>query len=445
MSDSQTQDAQFTEHKNTSLAINRTGALMSSGDIKLQINQIQELMRDAMQEGQHFGTIPGCGDKPTLLLPGAEKLALMFGFATEYVITQTDIAGGHREYNVRCKIHHRATGQFVGEGVGVCSTMEGKYRFRVAPKKLTNRPVPSDYWDARRSDPKKAQEILGGPAYGTKKDENGQWMITEGGNVKVEHDNPADYYNTIIKMATKRAYIHAIKTATASSDIFTQDIEDMYPDVVPVQVPEPPKSTTSLPQPPNNSPQSDVRPQGDGHAVVTVSDVLDAKEKIGKNGKPYTLWKLLDDRGNEYKSFDTDMLKTAENLIGRTAEIRWTVSQFKGNDQYNLTEISAGPTREPGADDDSQPGDQPDQNMPMNQTMKQVQFLSCEQSEKNGVKLSVWRVETNKGRFGVVDPSLAAMLLSDASNGRLYDVTYKIEKRGNLIIDYVDNVDDAPW
>ena len=44
---------------------------------------------------------------------------------------------------------------------------------------------------------------------------------------RVEHDNPADYYNTILKMAKKRAYVDAIITATACSDIFTQDLEEM--------------------------------------------------------------------------------------------------------------------------------------------------------------------------------------------------------------------------
>jgi hypothetical protein len=44
---------------------------------------------------------------------------------------------------------------------------------------------------------------------------------------KVEHDNPADYYNTCLKMAKKRAHVDAILTVTAASDIFTQDLEDM--------------------------------------------------------------------------------------------------------------------------------------------------------------------------------------------------------------------------
>ena len=43
---------------------------------------------------------------------------------------------------------------------------------------------------------------------------------------RVEFDNPADYYNTVLKMAKKRAHVDAILTATAASDCFTQDVED---------------------------------------------------------------------------------------------------------------------------------------------------------------------------------------------------------------------------
>jgi hypothetical protein len=42
----------------------------------------------------------------------------------------------------------------------------------------------------------------------------------------VEHDNPADYYNTVLKIGKKRAQVDGILTVTAASDIFTQDIED---------------------------------------------------------------------------------------------------------------------------------------------------------------------------------------------------------------------------
>lgn len=192
-----------------------------------QVNLIQKVMQAVMKDGEHYGLIPGCGKKPSLLQPGAQKLLVTFRLAPEYQITEKPADNGHREYIVQCTLKTIGSGSFVGQGAGSASTMEGKWRFRVAPKKLTDRPVPKAYWDLRQSDPKAAQEALGGKGFSTQKDENGSWMISEGTSEKVEHDNPADYYNTVLKMACKRALVAATLTATAASDIFTQDVEEL--------------------------------------------------------------------------------------------------------------------------------------------------------------------------------------------------------------------------
>ena len=179
-----------------------------------------------MRDGEHFGKIPGCGDKPTLLKPGAEKLCLTFRLAPAYAIEEKQHEGQHREYKVLATLSSILSGAFVGQGVGVCSTLEGKYRFRVGAGEPTDQPVPRSYWDLRQEDPAKAQQLIGGKGFSTRKIEGKGWMICKGGE-KVEHDNPADHYNTVLKMAKKRALVDAVLTATAASDIFTQDLEDI--------------------------------------------------------------------------------------------------------------------------------------------------------------------------------------------------------------------------
>lgn len=186
---------------------------MSVEGVVRQIMLIQEVQKKVMKQGEHFGTIPGCGDKPTLLKPGAEKLGFVFRLAPEFDVVPVDWSGGHREYQVKCRLRHIPTGTMVGEGVGTCTTMEGKYRFRWDN---TGKPVPQTYWASKDKD------LLGGP-FNTTRKIDGKWYIFQ----RVEHDNPADYYNTCEKMAKKRAHVDAILTATAASDIFTQDIEDM--------------------------------------------------------------------------------------------------------------------------------------------------------------------------------------------------------------------------
>lgn len=192
--------------------------VMTVDDMKKQVQLIQHVMKEVMKKGEHFGTIPGCGDKPTLLKPGAEKISMVFRLAPEYTVERVDtMEDGHREYQVTCTLRHIDSGKVLGGGVGCCSTMEGKYRFRT---EFTGQPVPAAYWKTRDRD------LLGGTQFSTRK-VKGKWEIIE----RVEHDNPADYYNTVLKMAKKRAHTDAVLTATAASDIFTQDIEDM-PEVI---------------------------------------------------------------------------------------------------------------------------------------------------------------------------------------------------------------------
>lgn len=221
---------------------------MSLDTVKAQVNLIQEVMRGVMKDGEHYGTVPGCGDKKTLLKPGAEKLSLTFRLAPAYDVQMRDMGHGHREYEVRCRLTHIPSGSMVGEGVGSCSTMEGKYRYRA---ESTGKPVPPAFWDTRDS------ELLGGPSYSARK-MDGKWVIVH----RVEHDNPADYYNTVLKMAKKRAHVDAILTATAASDIFTQDLEDMAENDVAPGDGKPAAKTTAKPADPApaNAPSGQLDP-----------------------------------------------------------------------------------------------------------------------------------------------------------------------------------------
>ena len=198
---------------------------MRLDDILAQVKLIQDVMHRVMKEKEHYGSIPGCGEKKTLLQPGAQKLTMTFRLAPSYEIQEVTLARDHKEYRVTCTLKSIQSGSFVGQGVGCCSTMESKYRWRGGSRKC----------------PKCGKEgtvIKGKAQYGggwlcwTKKggcDE--KWpdgaQEIEGQSIeKVENENPADCYNTVLKIAKKRAFVDATITATAASDIFTQDIGD---------------------------------------------------------------------------------------------------------------------------------------------------------------------------------------------------------------------------
>lgn len=219
------------------IAIPEVGRELSVQGLSEQVKIIKQAMKTVMVKDTHYGTIPGCGDKPALLQPGAHKLGLMFNLAPEYQIDAADLAGEHREYEVVCRLTHRETGRFIGEGVGVCSTMESKYRYRWDD---TGAPVPQEYWQTRD------KEMLGGPMYVPRK-VKGEWHIFQ----RVEHDSPADYINTAKKIAKKRAYNDAILTATAASDIFVPDDatdpEFIHPDEDNTAGTQPPSEADTIP------------------------------------------------------------------------------------------------------------------------------------------------------------------------------------------------------
>ena len=215
------------ENKNLEVQQNQLikNSELSVQEVTRQVTLIQNLMKAVMKEGEHYGKIPGFENKPSLRKAGAEKLALTFRLRPEFIITKNDLGNNHREYEVLCKMYHITSGQFLGEGVGNASTMEAKYRFRTGPTEPTGKPVPQEFWNLRGKNPGAAKELLGGDGFIPKKNESGSWEIFVRGE-KVEHDNPADYYNTVIKIAKKRAFVDAILTTTAASDIFAEDPED---------------------------------------------------------------------------------------------------------------------------------------------------------------------------------------------------------------------------
>jgi hypothetical protein len=195
---------------------------MSPTSVLAHVAKVQEIMAKLLKDGEHYGTIPGT-NKPTLLKPGAEKLTFTFRLLPKFRITKTDLPNGHREYELVCELWHES-GVFAGEGVGSCSTMESKYRYRNAAKKCPQ---------CGKETIIKGKEEYGGGwlcfakkgGCGAKFPDNAPEIVSQPVG-KVENTDIADTYNTVLKMAKKRALVDATITACAASDIFTQDVED---------------------------------------------------------------------------------------------------------------------------------------------------------------------------------------------------------------------------
>ena len=194
-------------------------AELSVKDVVYQISKIQGLMKEVMKDGEHYGVIPGTGKKPSLLKPGAEKINFIFRLEPEYQISRHELPNGHREFEVVCTLRQIGSGAKVGEGVGSCSTMESKYRYRnVADYEILDQKIPADAKE-RKGEYRKQ-------GFGMKQIDGAWCWVKYTSTEKADNPDIADVYNTVLKMAKKRAYVDATLTATAASDFFTQDVED---------------------------------------------------------------------------------------------------------------------------------------------------------------------------------------------------------------------------
>ncbi len=203
---------------------------LSPATVVEQVKLIQHIMKDVMRKDEHYGAIPGVrvkeGEKPKMVLlkAGAEKLCFTFQLVPSFTINRTDHANGHREYEIICRLTTRS-GVLVAEGMGTCSTLEPKYRYRSAGRKCPTCGAESII--------KGREEYGGGWLCFAKKGgcgakfQAGDKSIEGQEAGKVENPDPAEQYNTVLKMGKKRAHVDATITACAASDIFTQDIEEL--------------------------------------------------------------------------------------------------------------------------------------------------------------------------------------------------------------------------
>jgi len=109
---------------------------------------VQEALVKVLRKGADYDVISGCGPRPMLLQPGAQKLGFLFRIRPHYEIQRIDHPDGHVSYEVTCQVIYYPTGEVVGEGVGSGSTREPKYAYVWVP--MPNTPIPKDYWYNRR-------------------------------------------------------------------------------------------------------------------------------------------------------------------------------------------------------------------------------------------------------------------------------------------------------
>lgn len=192
-------------------------AVMKKGQERIRIIQDQLLIA-----GEDYGKVQGIS-RPFLHQPGAEKLANFYGFAVRQEaerIPGDGIATPPLSYHVKSFVHlGDFSGPVIAMGYGEASSWEEKYRWRTAKPACPNCGR-EGLIRGRADGPLKGQWWCPGREGGcNRKFEPG--VIPPAG--KVENTDPYSLAETLIQMAGKRSFVAAIRRATGTSGLFTQD------------------------------------------------------------------------------------------------------------------------------------------------------------------------------------------------------------------------------
>lgn len=320
--------------------VRREVSPLSVTQVSAGLRAINEVMAQCMKDGQDYGKVPGCGDKPGLFQPGAQKLSMMFQLnpAVQQEIV-TDYPNFHRGYRIVVRV---TNGAKFADGVGECSTMEAKYRYRNTGKKCP---------ECGKETVLKSKKDDGWFCWGKKggcgkqfpPGSEGLKNIMSQSSGKTEHDNPPDYWNTVRKMAFKRAFVHAIINATNTSELWSQDLEDLRDNGVVGDEPTPsaPAAAEERPLFDEAAPKkSATAPRADsiklGNVVTCEVNFLDYREAKSKPDatKPWVAWFCSFEDANGQKieagTFDKKISESLEVLKGNLVQLTYKPGKKAG-------------------------------------------------------------------------------------------------------------------
>lgn len=142
----------------------------SNSNVEAAIPNIEDIISRELVPNVDYAKIPGCGQKPALLKAGAERLAAIFHLRTcsEVINRIEQYDKLFVLYEVKTTVYDSAN-NIIAVGIGSANTKEPKYT----------------------------------------------------------RQNFATTLNTVLKIARKRSYVDGILSATGSSRVFSQDIEDI--------------------------------------------------------------------------------------------------------------------------------------------------------------------------------------------------------------------------
>lgn len=209
---------------------NKSGIqIISNNEHSLSFNLLEDedieqakIINDAMQtykerylkKGIDFDVIPGCGNKPSLLKAGAEKLVRLFKLRPNFEIIDriVDYQNNLFHYHYRCSLYRFDV--MVGQCDGIASSKESKFS-----KPQLTCPTCGNT-EAVRKDKNSNTYYCWGKLGGC----GAKGMIADdvGGGETFNYNS----LNTLCKMAIKRSLVGAVLIVCGASMYFSQDLDD---------------------------------------------------------------------------------------------------------------------------------------------------------------------------------------------------------------------------
>ena len=253
--------------------------------LKARIQAIQQVMRELMIRGVHYGRIPGT-QKDSLFKPGAELLAATFMLRISTEPVEERVTDEEVSYRVRATARAN-DGSELGAAEGLCTTAEKKYRWRY--------PTHVKEWEAA---PEHRRRI--------KFDKNGN-------EEKQVRQEPGDVQHTILMMADKRASVALVRKITACSDIFDQELED--DDDPEKKAEEKKNSETAEAEMPKRATVEEppaAASLAEASRPVQLAPPKKIKSGVSEDNRPWNLYSVKTRDGVEYVTFDQKVALRAE-------------------------------------------------------------------------------------------------------------------------------------
>jgi hypothetical protein len=305
-------------------------------DTKLTIQAIEEIrtfIANQLRPGtddDHMGdyyTIPGTA-KPTLLLPGAEKINLYIGCYPKPRTKVRDLGNGHEVVSVHCELISRATQKTMGFGQGECSTRESKYAFVYLPTEKR----PDDLEAARL----KALGLGRWRNLGTR--QNPKWVWAD----RVDNPNIWDCHHTVRLIADKRAFVHAIRRAAALSEQFSQDFEDYVDADLMAEMKSPPKmpGMKQASEGTNGSasaqPEQKARPEERKEGTKSIEAMVEEVKDFTDRKPPFVIVKVKG--GFSATCFHANQFANLKKMKGQRIGFDYTTTKRGDQTYFNLEE-----------------------------------------------------------------------------------------------------------